>query len=251
MDTFRTTSKTSKIPKTSVRPVRFARFAKPGLALGLAMTFTLAGCSGGSPDQGASGEASTGPAPQTSQAAGQNPESGGTTMEETTSSSPGVLGTNPQNDSASPGPSTALSGGLGEARERAESWNDDAELYGIASLQATVNAKGKNEGWLYSFVSDSTGSVISVPYVDGQLRNAQGQELPEGQIRRIVEDTLPISELVDSSEAIKRSDEVRSYLQENPEAGASAGLDSGSGNEAEWILSVPSEALQDRVPAAK
>jgi hypothetical protein len=247
MDIFRTTSKASKNSGTSGRS---ARFAKSGLALGLAMTLTLAGCSGGSPDQGAGDEASSGSAPRTSQAAPETtgPGDARSTPETTPASTTGQGTANNPEDS---GGVTALSGGLGEARQRAESWNDDAELYGIASLRATVNAEGKNEGWLYSFVSESTGSVISVPYVDGQLRNAQGQELPEGQIRRIVDDTLSISELVDSPEAMRRSDEVRSYLQENPGAGASAGLDSGSGDEAEWILIISSETLQERVPAAK
>lgn len=243
MSTFRTTSKTLEASGSS------ARFVKPGLALGLAMMLALAGCSGGSPDQGASDEASTGSAPQTSQAA---PETTGT--EEAQSTPETTASTTGQDTASNPEDSdgvTALSGGLGEARETAESWNDDAELYGIASLRATMNAEGENGGWLYSFVSESTGSVISVPYIDGQLRNAQGQELPEGQIRRIAGDTLSTGELVDSPEAVQRSDEVRNYLQENPEAGASAGLDSGSGDEAEWILSIPSEALQDRVPAAK
>jgi hypothetical protein len=244
MDISRTASETLGSPR------RFARFAKPGLALGLAMTLALAGCSGGSPEQGGSDEASSGPAPQTSQAAPETTGSGDAqSTPETTSASTTGQGT--ANNPEASGAVTALSGGLGEARERAESWNEDAELYGIASLRATVNVEGENSGWLYSFVSESTGSVISVPYVDGQLRNAQGQELPDGQIRRIADDTLPISELVDSPEAMQRSDKVRNYLEENPEAGASAGLDSGSGDEVEWILIIPAEALQDRVPATK
>lgn len=214
------------------------------------MTLALAGCSGGSPEQGGNDEASSGSAPQTSQAAPETTGSGDAqSTPETTSAS--TTGQDAANNPGASGGETALSGGLGEARERAESWNEDAELYAIASLRATVNAEGENTGWLYSFVSESKGSVISVPYVDGQLRNAQGQALPEGQIRRIADDTLSTGELVDSPEAIQRSDKVRSYLEENPEAGASAGLDSGSGNEAEWILSIPAEALQDRVPAAK
>lgn len=241
MDTSSIASKTSG---------RSARFTKPGLALGLAMTFVLAGCSGGSPDPGGSDEASSGSAPRTSQAAPETTGSGESqSTPETTSAS--TTGQGAANNSEDSGGVTALSGGLGEARERAESWNDDAELYGIASLRSTVNAEGENEGWLYSFVSESTGSVISVPYVDGQLRNAQGQELPEGEIRRIANDTISTSELVDSSEAMQRSDEVRSYLENNPGAGASAGLDSGSGDEVEWILIIPSEALQERIPATK
>lgn len=244
MDISRTASETLGSPR------RFARFAKPGLALGLAMTLALAGCSGGSPEQGGSDEASSDPAPQTSQAAPETTGSGDAqSTPDTTSASTAGQGT--ANNPEASGGVTALSGGLGEARERADSWSGDAELYAIASLPSTVNAEGENPGWLYSFVSESKGSVISIPYRDGRVTNAQGQALPDGQIRRIVDDTLSIRELVDSPEAIQRSDKVRSYLEENPEAGASAGLDSGSGNEAEWILSIPAEALQDRVPAAK
>lgn len=251
MDISRTASETLGSPR------RFARFAKPGLALGLAMTLALAGCSGGSPEQGGSDEASSGPAPQTSQTAPETTGSGDaqSTPETTTSASTTGQGmaNNPEASAESDdsGGVTALSGGLEVSRERADSWSGDAELYAIASLPSTVNAEGENPGWLYSFVSESKGSVISIPYRDGRVTNAQGQALPDGQIRRIVDDTLSIRELVDSPEAIQRSDKVRSYLEENPEAGASAGLDSGSGNEAEWILSIPAEALQDRVPAAK
>jgi hypothetical protein len=171
-------------------------------------------------------------------------------MEESTGSSSGMAETGPQGGSAA-GPSTALSDGLQKARKRAKSWNGDAELYAIASVPATVDAEGKNSGWLYSFVSKSKGSVISVPYTNGRMRSAQGQGLPSGQIQRIAGDTLPVGDLVDSSEAIQRSDDVKNYLEKNPRAGASAGLDSGSGNKPEWILSIPSEALQDRVAATK
>lgn len=100
-------------------------------------------------------------------------------------------------------------------------------------------------------MSESTGSVLSIPYAGGRLRSAQGQELPEERIRQIANDTLPIGELVDSSEAMRRSDDVRSYLEQNPRAGASAGLDSGSSDEPEWILIIPSQAMQEEVAATK
>ena len=110
-----------------------------------------------------------------------------------------------------------------------------------------MNVEGENAGWLYSFVSESDGSVISIPYSGGEVRNVQAQELPPDQIERIAGDTLSTEELVDTPEAVQRSEEIRSYLEENPQAGGSAGVDSASGDEPEWILSVPAEGLQDRV----
>lgn len=156
-----------------------------------------------------------------------------------------------QGESGVSGGSTALSGGLEAARSEAESWNEDAELYAIASLQPTMNAEGENDGWLYSFVSESEGSIISIPYTGGGVQDVQGQELPEEQIDRISDITLSADEIVDTPEAIRRSEEVRSYLEENPDAGASAGVDSASRDEPEWILSLPDEGLQDRVSAVE
>ncbi len=224
----------------------------------LALSLALSGCSGG----GDQGSGSSGGSTQKNQDAGQTSAAPRETTE--TTAAPEAASTVPAGETIpqttdrggstnaeGQGPSTALSGGLEEARERAKSWNEDAELYAIASVPATVNAAGENGGWLYSFVSESAGAVISVPYTGGRLRQAQGQQLPEGQIRRISGDTLSTGDLVDSSEAIQRSDDVKSYLENNPQAGASAGLDSGSGDEPEWILSIPSEALQDRVSATE
>lgn len=147
--------------------------------------------------------------------------------------------------------STALSGGLDEARSEAETWNKDARLYAIASLRPTMNAEGESKGWLYSFVSESAGSVISIPYTNGQVQSARGQELPADQVERIARDTLSPDKLVDTSEAIKRSAEVKNYLEENPQVKASAGVDSASRDKPEWILSVPAEGIQDRVSAVE
>lgn len=218
------------------------RTSKTLIAGLLALVLALSGCSGG--DEGGSGDSEG--APQTSPRAGQTQAA----SEETTSGMPPA----PEETSAGQGGSdgsTALSGGLEEARSEAESWNEDAELYAIASLRPTVNADGENDGWLYSFVSESEGSVISIPYSDGEVQSARGQELPEEQISRLTELTLSVDELVDSPEAIQSSEEVRSYLEENPQAGVSAGLDATSRDEPEWILSVPEEGLQERVPAVE
>ena len=151
--------------------------------------------------------------------------------------------------------STALEG-LEAAQSEAESWNDDAELYAIAAQpqgeQLSVNAQGESGGgWIYSFISESASETLSLPYVDGEVQDAQGQSFPEQQLERISEDTLPTEDLVDSSQAISQAQEIQSYLQENPDAGASAGVDSGTTDEPEWIFSVPQDGLQERVPAVE
>ena len=151
--------------------------------------------------------------------------------------------------------STALEG-VEAARSAAEEWNEDAELYAIAAQpqgnQLSVNAQGESGGgWLYSFISESASQTLSVPYVDGEVQDAQGQSFPEQQLQRISEDTLSVDELVDSSEAMSQTEEVQSYLEENPGAGASAGVDSGTSDEPEWIFSVPQNGLQERVPAVE
>lgn len=211
------------------------RFAKPAVPLLLALAIPISACSGGSEGS-----------PPTSQDTGQTtPVAEETMMERTSSGSTSVEETTEQ------GSPTALSGGLEAARDSAKSWNEDAELYAIASLRPNMNVKGENGGWLYSFVSESEGSVLSLPYSGGEVRKVQAQELPPGQIERIASDTLSADELVDTPEAVQRSEEIRSYLEENPQAGGSAGVDSASGDGPEWILSVPTKGLQDRVSATK
>jgi len=236
-------------------PNRFATFL---FVLVLALSLTLAGCSGGgeeggSGDSGDSGD--SGGSSETTQDAGETTASGEDAAEETIAvpeqTQEGPSGPDVER-TADPRGSTALAGGLEAARSEAESWNADAELYAIVSLQPTVNAEGRSRGWLYSFVSESESSIISIPYTNGELRNAQGQGLPEGQIQLILEDTLPVEEMIDSPEALERSDEVRSFLEENPQTGASVSADAASRNEeAQWILQVPQAGLQETVPATE
>lgn len=225
-----------------------ARISKTLIASMLVLSLVLAGCSGqsegggsGNSDSGASGGQTT--APQTTQQAPQQIGAPATT-EETTAQDAAAA-------QESSGSSTAFGAGLEAARNEAESWNQDAELYAVASLQPNVDAQGESDSWLYSFVSESAGAVISIPYSGGSLRSGQGQELPGGQIRRIAGDTLSTGELVDTPQAIQRSEKVRRYLRENPRSGASAGLDSASADEPEWILSVPAEGIQERVSAVE
>lgn len=181
-------------------------------------------------------------------------------MEETSVESTSMETTSVE-DTSAPGASdgedmsTALEG-LEAAQSEAEEWNEDAELYAIAAQprgnELAVNAQGESSGgWLYSFISESASETLSVPYVGGEAQEAQGQSFPQEQLENIAGDTLPVDDLVDSPQAMSQTQEVQSYLEENPEAGASAGVDSGTSDEAEWIFSVPQDGMQDRVPAVE
>lgn len=238
-------------------PSRRVRLVRPLFIIVIALSLLLAGCSGGEESGGSGGSSesgdsgSSGSSPETTQT---TPATGQTSAEETTAAPERTREPAPgpsRETTSDPGGSTALSGGLEAARSEAESWNEDAELYAIASLRPTVNAEGKSQGWLYSFVSESTGSVISIPYRGGEVRGAQGQGLPEGQVALIAEDTIPASEMIDSPEAIQRSEEVRSFLEENPQTGASVSVDAASEEEPQWILQVPQAQLQELIPATE
>ena len=221
----------------------------------IVLALALAGCSGGGgqDESGGSGDSGSS-APETTSAGAATTED--TSMEETSMESTTMEDTSGQGGGApADGMSTALEG-LEEARSEAESWNEDAELYAIVAQpegnQLSVNAQGESGGgWLYSFISESASQTLSVPYVDGEVQQAQGQDFPEQQLQRISEDTLPVDRLVDSSEAMNQTEEVQSYLEENPGAGASAGVDSGTSDEPEWIFSVPQDGMQERVPAVE
>lgn len=232
------------------------RIAKP-LAL-LILALALAGCSGGEEQggsDGSSGSSGSSSAPETTSSAGANTTESTSTQESTMGAS-STEGTSMQGAAASGGDMSTALEGLEAAQSEAESWNDDAELYAIAAQpqgeQLSVNAQGESGGgWIYSFISESASETLSLPYVDGELQDAQGQSFPEQQLERISEDTLPIEDLVDSSQAMSQAEEIQSYLQENPDAGASAGVDSGTTDEPEWIFSVPQDGLQERVPAVE
>ncbi|MDN5697507.1 MAG: hypothetical protein L0G70_05960 [Rubrobacter sp.] len=218
----------------------------------LIFALALAGCSGGE-EQGGSGDSSgssgASSAPDTTSSAGAN-------TTESTMGAASTEGTSMQGTAASGGNMSTALEGLEAAQSEAESWNDDAELYAIAAQpqgeQLSVNAQGESGGgWIYSFISESASETLSLPYVDGEVQDAQGQSFPEQQLERISEDTLPTEDLIDSSQAISQAQEIQSYLEENPDAGASAGVDSGTTDEPEWIFSVPQDGLQERVPAVE
>lgn len=227
------------------------RTAKPLAALILALTLALAGCSGGE-DQEEGGSAGGGSVADSSENTGASPRAaGGATGQTTeqTGAEESLAGDSAEQTTASGSGTTALSG-MEEARREAEAVAPDAQLYSVVSSRPTVNAEGEASGWLYSFVSSSGGTLISVPFSGGEPQEAQEQELPDQQIEQISGDTLPVDELMDSPEALEQAGEVRSYLEENPEAGASFGVDSATSEEPQWIIQVPQAQLDERVPAA-
>lgn len=221
------------------------RTARPLAALILTLALALAGCSGGGQEEGGSGGGDSGENTEVSPRAAE--ETAGQTTEPAGSEDP--AGAPAEQTTASASGATALSG-VEESRSEAEALAPDAELYSVVSSRPTVNAEGEAEGWLYSFVSSSGGTLISVPFSGGEPQQAQEQELPDEQIEQIAGDTLPVDELLDSPEALQEAGEVQSYLEENPEAGASFGVDSATSDEPQWIIQVPQAQLDERVPAS-
>lgn len=147
--------------------------------------------------------------------------------------------------------STALSN-VEAASERAMEWNEDAEMYSVASATPQLDAEGNSPGWLYTYVSESAGVVATVSVEDGVVAMDPEQELPEADIAFLSESALPPpEELLDSSEAVGQSEEVGAVLEESPESETAAGLDSVSGGEPVWILSTlqGEERVEERVPA--
>lgn len=163
----------------------------------------------------------------------------------------------PQADQAAPTtedatPVAAFSG-VKKATKAAAGWREDAELYAIASPAPQVDEAGRSPAWLYTYVSESSGTVASVTVADGEAKLAPEQELPDGQIRDISKNTLPPpAELQDSSEAIKDAEKVREVLEDEGDAEVTAGLDSFSSESAVWIFSTVQgeERVEQKVPAS-
>ncbi len=141
---------------------------------------------------------------------------------------------------------------LEEADELARGWRKDAELYSIASISPDVTAQGRSDGWIYAYVSTSEKGVALISVEEGKAEVTQKPPLPESQIQQISARILPPADrLIDSSEAIEDSEKVQSYIEENPEARVSVGLDAFSSREPAWILLSISRGgrVQDLVPA--
>lgn len=138
------------------------------------------------------------------------------------------------------------------ANERAEEWNEDAQLYAVAAATPRLDTRGRSPGWFYTYVSESAGAVASVSVEGGEVAMEPAQELPGADISFLSENALPpAEELLDSSEAITESEEIGAVLEENPEARTAAGLDSVSGGEPVWLFSTirGEERIEERVPA--
>lgn len=195
-------------------------------AILLAMMFFLVSCSGG--DEG-SGTANGGP---------EDESSGTVAPPEVTEGTP----------------RTAALAGVAEADGIAREWEEDAELYAVASIAPRVDAEGRSPGWLYTYVSPSAGAVASVSLAGEEAEITPAQELPEVQIQDIAQNVLPPPErLMDSPEAIAAAPEVLEVVEGSPGAQVSAGLDSFSSEEAVWILSTATdeERVEEKVPALK
>ncbi len=148
---------------------------------------------------------------------------------------------------------TALSG-LEEAEEAASGWREDARLYAIATATPNLTPDGEAPVWLYSYVSPSAGAVVSVSVAGGEATLMSGQPLPEKEIENIARNALPpAGKLVDSSEAIEHAGEVRTALEENPGAEATAGLDSFSTGSPAWIFATTGGGgrIEERITAVR
>ncbi len=151
-------------------------------------------------------------------------------------------------------PRTAALAGVAEADSIAREWEEDAELYAVASIAPRVDAEGRSPGWLYTYVSPSAGAVASVSLAGEEAEITPAQELPEVQIQDIAQNVLPSPErLIDSPDAIDAAPDVLEVIEGSPGAQVSAGLDSFSSEEAVWILSTATEEerVEEKVPALK
>ncbi|MGI8649046.1 MAG: hypothetical protein ACR2KW_01515, partial [Rubrobacter sp.] len=112
---------------------------------------------------------------------------------------------------------------------------------------------GESPSWLYTYISESASAVASVTYSEAEgPRLDPAQQLPEADVSYITENVLPdTSQLTNSTEAIGQTDEVLAALEEDPGIAASAGLDSFSGGEPQWIFATTQgeERVEERVPA--
>lgn len=151
-------------------------------------------------------------------------------------------------------PRTAALDSVPEADGIAREWEEDAQLYAVASIAPRVDAEGRAPGWLYTYVSPSAGAVASVSLAGAEAEITRPQRLPEPQIRDITQNVLPPpGRLKDSSEAIAEAPEVLRVVESSPGSEVSAGLDSFSSESAVWILSTTSgeERVETKVPAVR
>lgn len=143
--------------------------------------------------------------------------------------------------------------GLRKAGSAAANWQKDAKLYAIASVVPKVDAEGRGPAWLYTYVSTSAGSVKSILVDGGKTKSLPEQAVPKESLNLLEQKALPASnKLIDSPEAMKRSNKVKKFLKDNPGAKASAGLDSTSTPKPVWFLATVNgtQRMEERIPAA-
>ena len=142
--------------------------------------------------------------------------------------------------------------GLRKAGSAAADWQKDAKLYAIASVVPKVDVEGRNPAWLYTYVSASAGAVKSIMVDGGKVRSLPEQKVPKESLNVLERKALPAPDkLIDSPEAMKRSNEVRKFLEKNPGAKASAGLDATSTPKPVWFLATVNgtRRIEEKVPA--
>lgn len=221
------------------------------------LALVLAGCAG---EEEENGEAD--PAEEAAQetAAGEDTAPAGAAEEttgapeETTEAPEGTIGAVEEEPELGvrEGDRMSALAGLEEAAGAAGEWQEDAELYAMAgAAPPEVDAGGLSRGWLYSFISPSTSSVLQVSVTTSEVEVLPEQELAEGFAQDIANTALPDpEEIKDSPQALEESPEIREALESQPELTLSAGLDSASSESPVWILQViGQEELQDRVDA--
>ena len=228
----------------------------PFVILLLSLTLLIAGCSEetGSGDQDSTAAAETkSPAETTAapeQTVSEKPATGESTTEESRVQPPPPEETAGEAASSPEGGTEevpALSG-VEEATRVASERNEDAQFYSITGRPVT--AEGRSAGWAYSFVSESAGELVTVGVTDGQAQIVNVAPQPPTVIQQVSSNVLPpVDQLVDSTGAVEQAAEFQSYMQQNPGARSSAGLDAASTGEPEWFLIVGEAGLQERVSA--
>lgn len=142
--------------------------------------------------------------------------------------------------------------GLSRADPAAKGWEKDAKLYAIASVVPKVDTEGRGPAWLYTYISASAGAVKSIMVDGGKVKSLPDQSVPKESVDLLEQKALPSSgKLIDSPEAMKKSNRVREFLKKNPGAKSSAGLDSTSTPKPVWILATVKGAqrIEERIPA--
>lgn len=226
------------------------------------LALVLAGCAGEEEENGEAGSAgkATEETAQETAPAGaveettEAPEETADVPEETTEAPEGTIGAVEEGSDAGvrEGDRMSALAGLEEAAGAAGEWQEDAELYAMAgAAPPEVDAEGLSRGWLYSFVSPSTSSILQVSVTTSEVEVLPEQELAEGFAQDIANAALPDPRgIKDSPQALEESPETREALESQPELSLSAGLDSASSENPVWILQViGAERQEDRVDA--